>query len=152
MAENEMVGWHHQLHGHEFEQTLGDSEGQESLVCCSPWGPKEWNMTEQLNSKMLHRCLRSNGDRVAGASFSPFLLPRSLSHTTVNVCYSPSLSSVLYGEPGHLCLHQSHMVDMVFALQMRKRRKFMSLSEGTEKSVTIPCLLRSHCEMWENQR
>ena len=152
VAENEMVGWHHWLNGHEFEQTLGDSEGQESLVCCSPWGPKEWNMTEQLNSKMLHRCLRSNGDRVAGASFSPFLLPRSLSHTTVNVCYSPSLSSVLYGEPGHLCLHQSHMVDMVFALQMRKRRKFMSLSEGTEKSVTIPCLLRSHCEMWENQR
>ena len=33
-----MVGWHHQLHGHEFEQTPGDSKGQESLVCCSPWG------------------------------------------------------------------------------------------------------------------
>ena len=33
-----MVGWHHQLNGHEFEQTLGDGEGQGSLVCCSPWG------------------------------------------------------------------------------------------------------------------
>ena len=33
-----MVGWHHQLNGHEFEQTLGDSEGQGSLACCSPWG------------------------------------------------------------------------------------------------------------------
>ena len=38
MTEVEMVGWHHQLNGHEFEQSLGDSEGQGSLVCCSPWG------------------------------------------------------------------------------------------------------------------
>ena len=41
MAENEMVGWHHWLSGHEFEQTLGDNEGQGSLKCCSPWGCKE---------------------------------------------------------------------------------------------------------------
>ena len=39
-TENEMVGWHHQLNEHEFEQTLGDSEGQGSLACCSPWGHK----------------------------------------------------------------------------------------------------------------
>ena len=44
-----MVGWHHQLNGHEFEQALGDSEGQGSLACCSPWGCKELDMTEQLN-------------------------------------------------------------------------------------------------------
>ena len=50
-TENEMVGWHHQLNGHEFEQTLGDSEGQWSLMCCSPWGQKESDMTEQLNNK-----------------------------------------------------------------------------------------------------
>ena len=49
-AENKMVGWHHWLNGHEFEQTLGDGEGQESLVCCSPWGHKELDMTEQLNN------------------------------------------------------------------------------------------------------
>ena len=35
---DDMVGWHHQLNGHEFEQAPGDGEGQESLVCCSPWG------------------------------------------------------------------------------------------------------------------
>ena len=40
VTEDEMVGWHHQLNGHESEQTLGDSEGQESLACCSPWGRK----------------------------------------------------------------------------------------------------------------
>ena len=38
VIDNEMVGWHHQLNGHEFEQTLGDGEGQRSLVCCSPGG------------------------------------------------------------------------------------------------------------------
>ena len=38
-TEDEMVGWHHRRNGHEFEQTPGDSEGQGSLVCCSPWGP-----------------------------------------------------------------------------------------------------------------
>ena len=39
-TEEEMVGWHHQLNGHEFEQTPGDSEGQGSLACCSPWDHK----------------------------------------------------------------------------------------------------------------
>ena len=46
MTKDEMVGWHHQLNGHEFEQTLRDSEGQGRLACCSPWGPKELDMTE----------------------------------------------------------------------------------------------------------
>ena len=41
-----MVGWHHQLDGHEFEQGLGVDEGQRSLVCCSPWDCKESYMTE----------------------------------------------------------------------------------------------------------
>ena len=44
-----MVGWHHQLDGHEFEHAPGIGVGQGSLVCCSLWGPKELDMTEQLN-------------------------------------------------------------------------------------------------------
>ena len=44
-----MIGWHHQLKGCEFEQTQGDSEGQRSLVRCSPWSKKESDITEQLN-------------------------------------------------------------------------------------------------------
>ena len=44
-TEDEMVGWYHQLNEHEFEQTPGDSEGQGSLVCCSPWDHKESDMT-----------------------------------------------------------------------------------------------------------
>ena len=49
MAEDEMVGQHHQLHGQEFEQNMGNSEGQCSLACCSPWGCKESDTAEQLN-------------------------------------------------------------------------------------------------------
>ena len=45
-----MVGWLHQIDGHEFEQAAGDGEGQGSLVCCSPWGHKESDTTEGLNS------------------------------------------------------------------------------------------------------
>ena len=41
MTEDEMVGWHHHLNGHEFEQALGVGDGQGSLACCSPWGRKE---------------------------------------------------------------------------------------------------------------
>ena len=44
-TEDEMVGWNHRLYGHEFEQTLGDSEGQGSLVCCRPWGRKKLDTT-----------------------------------------------------------------------------------------------------------
>ena len=49
MTEDEIVGWHHQLDGHEFEQSLGIGDRQGRLVCYSPWGCKEWNMKEQLN-------------------------------------------------------------------------------------------------------
>ena len=46
VTEDQMVGWHHQLNGHEFEQTRGDSDGQRSLAVCSPRGRKESDMTE----------------------------------------------------------------------------------------------------------
>ena len=49
MKEDEMVGWHHRLDGHEFEQALGAGDGQGSLAYCSPWGHKESDMTEGLN-------------------------------------------------------------------------------------------------------
>ena len=45
-----MVGWHHRLDGHVFEQAPGDSEEQGNLACCSPWGHKELDMTKQLNN------------------------------------------------------------------------------------------------------
>ena len=65
MTENEMVGWHHQLNGHEFEQTLGDSEGKGSLVCCSLWGhrvrhdlatEKQIHMEHNVNPERAKTC------------------------------------------------------------------------------------------------
>ena len=49
MTEDEMVGWHHRFNGHEFEQPLGDTKGQGSLACCSPWGRKQSDMTLNNN-------------------------------------------------------------------------------------------------------
>ena len=50
MAQDKMVGWNHRFNGYEFEQTSRDGEGQKSLVCCSPWGRKELDTTERLNT------------------------------------------------------------------------------------------------------
>ena len=66
MTEDDMVGWNHWLKGQEFEQTLGDGEGQESLVCCSPWGCEESDMTEWL---------ANNNNRESFIVFSFFAQP-----------------------------------------------------------------------------
>ena len=52
MIGNEMIGWYHQLNGHEFEQALRNGEGQGRLACCSQWGDKESDITEQLNQQL----------------------------------------------------------------------------------------------------
>ena len=57
MTEDEMVGWHHRLNGHELEQTLGVGDGQGSLKCCSPWGCKESDVTEWLNWTFAFLCI-----------------------------------------------------------------------------------------------
>ena len=56
MTEDEMVGWHHQLIGREYEQVQGHGEGQGSLVCCSAWGLKESATIEQLDNNDKKRC------------------------------------------------------------------------------------------------
>ena len=53
-TEDEMVGWHHRLNGHEFEQAPGVGDGQGDLACCCPWGHKESETNEQLNSSVLN--------------------------------------------------------------------------------------------------
>ena len=64
MTEDEMARWHHQLDGHEFENAPRVGDGQGSLVCCSPWGHKESDMTEWLNqSELIHRLVNNvSGD------------------------------------------------------------------------------------------
>ena len=76
MTEDMMVGWHHWFYGCEFEQTLGDSEGQGNLVCCSPWGHKESDMTEWLSK---NKCL-------------PFLLSWSYLESRDHVSFTSLIS------------------------------------------------------------
>ena len=59
-TEGEMIGWHHWLNGHEFEQAPGDGEGLGSLACCSRWSCKESDMTQPINSKIPDRQLTNN--------------------------------------------------------------------------------------------
>ena len=73
-----MVGWHHQLSGHEFEQTLGDSGGQGILACCSPWGRKESDTTEQLNKGRVDSQRAISGQIRKKESLSPDCPPQSL--------------------------------------------------------------------------
>ena len=70
-----MVGWHHQLDGHEFEQAPGVGDGQGSLVCCGPWGCKELDTAERLNWSELGQleCLRASTP-LANGCFQPLLL------------------------------------------------------------------------------
>ena len=54
MTEDEMVGCYHQLNGHEFEQALGDGEGQEGVECCSPWGHNKSDTTKRLSTTRIN--------------------------------------------------------------------------------------------------
>ena len=82
MTEDEMVGWYHQLNGHELEQAPGVGDGQGSLVCCSPWGRKESDTNEQLNW-----LAESNGnwllklESIPQSVFGVFLFPQKTLYT-----------------------------------------------------------------------
>ena len=88
MTEAEIIGWHHQLDGHEFEQTPEDGEGQGSLVCCSPRGRNELDTTERLNNNspvqlktwQWEAYLQRNPDLGPTGSLSPLLHPSVISH------------------------------------------------------------------------
>ena len=100
MTEDEKVGWHHWLNGHESEQTLRNSEGWGSLGCCSPWGHKESDSTERLNrnsstyftrllSGLLNEC---KGLKIFGTKATLFqywlLFPAILAPVISYFCYS----------------------------------------------------------------
>ena len=75
MAEDEMVGWHHQLDGHEFEYAPGIEDRQGSLVCCSLWGLKELDTIEQLNRTELNPAYCTN--YIHTSLYTNLRLPRS---------------------------------------------------------------------------
>ena len=104
MTEDEMVGWHHRIDGCEFEQAPGVGDGQGSLACCSPWGRKESDTTEQLNWTELIRISPPFWTSLPSLSLShPSRLIRSpclsfLSHTA-NSCW------LIYFTYGNVSFH-----------------------------------------------
>ena len=68
MTEDEMVGWHHRLKGHEFEQAQGDGEGQGGLECCSPWGRKKLDKIQGLNNNS-YSMKAEKGEEASGEKF-----------------------------------------------------------------------------------
>ena len=87
------MGWHHRTNGHEFEQALGDSERQGSLVCCSPWSHKESDMSEWLNNSnnFIVICETTDNERVkrelCTLIYSFLLLSRNLLFTSWGVLF-----------------------------------------------------------------
>ena len=113
-----MVGWPHWLNGHEFEQTLGDGEGQGSVACCSPWAWKELNMTEKLNNKeqwyrkekglfyVASGRIRTNGWKFSSIQFSHLAMSSSLWPHEPQHARPPSPSPTLWVHPNPCPLSQ----------------------------------------------
>ena len=90
MTEDEMVGWHHWLKGHEFEETLGVGDGQGGLVCCSPCGCKESDTTEQLNWTEINSSLiKPFVNSAVGTLESHMVSPSSLGSSWASLAKSP---------------------------------------------------------------
>ena len=96
MTEDEMVGWHHQLNGHEFEQALGDGEGQGRLVCCSSWGHEESDMSEWLNSSNWWCSGKGSMYQYRGPGFDPWSrkIPHAMEQLSqITATFEPVLQS-----------------------------------------------------------
>ena len=104
-TEDEAVGWHHRLNGHEFEQTPGDSEGQGSLACCSPWGCKELGMTWGLNNNNKELLRKSAINYRWNLSFNIFW--KNCKKDT-NYFKTPFWKSMHASLEVMLCWHQGH--------------------------------------------
>ena len=96
MTEDEMVGWLPRLNGHEFKQAPRDGEGQESLVCCSPWGHKESDVTEQLSLHFFkhYQNLSHHGYRLEGKDLKQESLQKQMTLHEENlvVAYNAALN------------------------------------------------------------
>ena len=105
-TEDEMIGWHHQPDGHQFEQALGVGDGQGSLACCSPWGCKESSTTERLNwtAKPAFRDKWSLETRWSFRIQYSFYKSVTLPPSHQQVCGMSILESQHYHDVAHLCL------------------------------------------------
>ena len=137
VIEDEMVEWHHWLNGHEFEQTLGDSEGQGSLVCCSPWGRKEstrlsdWTtyihpLLPSLPSLALSHLSRSSqSTRLGSLCYTATSHQLSILHPIVHICWCYFLPSS-HPLPLPLC-PQVHSLNLCLCSLIRFLNKYLTV-------------------------
>ena len=93
MTEDEIVGWHHGLNGHEFEQAPGDGKAQGSLLCCNPWGHKESDTTDRLNNNKLKKKGKKRAAKNCHHSSPHKTHNELLNHIATRVLISPLLPS-----------------------------------------------------------
>ena len=129
MTEDEMVRWHHQLSGR--EQALGDGEGQGSLACCSPWGHKESDTTEQLNNNIhFYRVSQSGTYKCRWETVFPSLhclFPRDTS-------FPISVTSKITDTQA---LNETHLTKMFFLLKNLDSRPKWLLLKGILLSMSL---------------
>ena len=134
------LSWHHQINGHEFEHILGDSEGQGSLACCSPWYCKDLDMTEWLNNhKSLAQCLAHEwSGRIPYSETTSAGSP--LASELVHLCYG------LFCSPGSILL-----IFLVLAERERVQGQLSHLPGTLQASlvVEVSCWesLKTHCSV-----
>ena len=168
MTEDKMVGWHHRLNRHEFDQTPGDGRGQGSLVCCSSWGHKDSDMTEwttTLLKHLLNRILQPSISRLKMSGNSYFgrawLGPQSTDCGSNQkwLARPPSDSLQSFGAQGQLSLRETLMT-MINLTACRSWGEFYTLDHITslfkgEGAVTYARatwrVLRKHMQHHSNE-
>ena len=148
-----MVGRHHRLNGHEFEQTLGNGEEQGSLACCSPWGFKELCITEQLNSNNKQRLIAIITDKdldwnsETHCRFSKFHMWyfSKLSSFWYIISPDPCYNLVRYRESSPISWWEIQ-VQKALVTWLRPHSKWQS--QGLRFKSSSNCLLSSHLSFW----
>ena len=137
-----MAGWHHQLNGHKFEQTLGDGDGQGRLACCSPWGREESDTTKQLHeSHQWLQCLHGSDTRAvfsvpsgSGAAYQCLLsclepecnyAANNGSEEKENTCQP------VYSETSQVLVHSSHFFFLTISKELYSLMRSCTVEPGT---------------------
>ena len=134
-----MVGWRHQLNGHEFEQTPGDSEGQGSLVYCNPWGHKELAMTEQLKEESEKAGLKLNIQKTKIMAYGPITSWQIDGETMETVTYFIFWGSKITADGDY-----SHEIKRCLLLG----RKAMPNLDSLQKVCLVKAMVFSSSHIW----
>ena len=136
---DEMVGWHHWLNGHEFEQTQGDSEGQGGLACCSSWSCKVSDTTERLNNNKSSARVCVSYLNHPGSIFMPVLISSGISKQNCLPFFDHSYSLCFVSLLPHYSLWNAFLAPSLFQYSffiLYRHYYFNPLVESSQISLT----------------